>query len=57
VVPIISIVTAAAGAHDHSLVMYEAASVKALVVFDAGEPGSCGFAHRENARHKSFVIT
>jgi hypothetical protein len=47
-VPIISaIVTAAAVAHDQSLVMYEAASVKALVLFDAGEPGPCGFARRE----------
>jgi hypothetical protein len=29
--------------------MYEGASVKALVVFDAGEPGSCCFSRRENA--------
>jgi hypothetical protein len=36
--------TAAAGAHNQQLVGYEAASVKALVWFDAGEPGSRGVA-------------
>jgi hypothetical protein len=40
-------VIAAAVAHGHSLVMYEAAAVKALVLVDAGEPGPRGFARRE----------
>jgi len=48
-------VIAAAVAHDHSLVMYEAASVKALV--SSTPVNRDRAASPANARHKSFVIT